>query len=123
MSESKKDPETRWTVRIRTSVAERFIAACKKCGYSEPDALRALAEAFANRVEKDGGVWIPISVLPPPSNPFPSTATPARQSIASLNEPLTDPAVPHSDAAPETPRLTKTRAALRKVARAHKPAE
>ena len=111
------EQDARWNLRMKGALAKRFIAACQKCGMDETTAFRALAEAFAKRVEHDGGVWLPLDVVghghaKTPS--FTSTVASAPSRVASLNE--EPPASASVQPEPAQPRMTKTRQALRAVA-------
>ena len=109
---------SRINVRLTPELRRRLIAVCKATGLDEPTALRALVEAFCERVEHEGGVWLPLQVMPKaqgtpkiPTPTFPITAAPVPSRASSLNEePPARPVVPVA-----APRITKTRAVLKRM--------
>ena len=117
----------RINVRLTPELRRRLIAVCESTGLDEPTALRALVEAFCNRVERDKGIWLPLDVVSAGATqqatanqqiPFRSTVvlpSPANERAPRLNE---EPVAPRSTpvSAP-TPKLKKTRAVMRGIAK------
>lgn len=105
--------------RLDDKARNRLKEACALTGLDEATALRACILAFVDYVEQTGEIRLPLAVVPKPKTTtvkiatptFPSTAAPVPSRASSLNEePPARPVVPVA-----APRITKTRAVLKRM--------
>ena len=122
--------------RLDPVARRRLQRACELTGLDEPTALRACIQAFVEHIEAEGGIWLPLAIVPQEkkkSGSFPKAGhlqnvDVAGPSIASTTRPAHPPQDPPASgfslnedspasATPSGPRLKSTRPGVRKILR------
>jgi hypothetical protein len=130
--------DVRMHFRLDPVAREKLQRACELTGLDEPSAMRACIQAFIEHIEENGGIWLPLAIVPKsgaPPGKIParrgqqtagpvdaeaarggSSASP-RAPIHSVNEdaPIEIPPIVPAREKSGSPRMTRTRAALRKM--------
>lgn len=109
--------ETRIALRVTDEKKDRLARAAKIVGLNETTLVEACVDALIDYVEEHGELTMPLVVMPKKAAsrrmpPFSSTVvlpTPEDRAPSTSEEPHRDAAV--------APRITKTRATIRKLAK------
>lgn len=88
--------DERLHLRLDTEARKKLLRACELTGLDEATALRACVSAFIEYVEENGGIWLPLAILP--KSTVKKSLPPSTDSTRfSINEdsPAPKPAGPH----------------------------
>lgn len=72
------------TARLGGPLQKRFDDACSLTGLSATSVVQAFAEAFCEQVEEQGGIWLPLKVVPKKSVPSASAQDAPPRSTGSI---------------------------------------
>lgn len=118
--------ETRIALRVTDEKKDRLSRAAKIVGLNETTLVEACVDALIDYVEEHGELTMPLVVLPKnaanrrPPPPFSSTVvlpSPANEAASRLNEVESEVALRGAAVLQPQPKLTKTRAKLRNLAK------
>ncbi len=129
LTKSMKRKSNQFSLRLDPELQAEVEECCRITGMEAPHFIREAFKAFVEEVRKTGEIRLPLALIPKsqlaqkapePRAPFHSTVvlpSPEQEAASRLNEQQEPQLAPRDAAVPNAqPKITKTRAVMRKLA-------